>query len=337
MKNRFVRSATHDWLGNPDGSISEKQLVLYRSLDENDVGLIMSAHAYVDHPQGRASINQNGIYHDRFIEGYRQLADIAHGHGARFIVQVAHAGVQTMPQLMEGQLPLNPIDMTEDEILKVIDCFAKAVYRVKQAGCDGVQLHLAHGYLLCRFLSSDANRREDVWGRPVENRVRIVEEIIKKARQLVGTDFPILVKLNSTGGFSGTAAIELAEVIQIAKALENLGVCAIEVSGGTVMDTKNSLSRTGIINPKQEAYFGGAAQEIKKAVKIPIILVGGLRFRMVMDRILDDGVADMVSLSRPFVREPDLVRRILSGQQKVSCISCNLCRDFSGIKCNYKA
>jgi len=336
VKNRFARSATNDWLGNVDGSVSDKEVDIYRNLAANDVGLIISAHSYVEHPRGRASFNQNGIYDDRFISGYRRLAGAVHEYGAKIVVQISHAATQTTSQVIENQYPFDPNKVEEYEILALIDAFAAAVLRVKKAGCDGVQIHMAHGYLLSRFLSPDTNRRQDDWGGTPEKRVRVFIEIIKRAKSLVGADFPILVKLNSMGGFNGTAAVELEDVIYTAKLLEGLGVCAIEVSGGVAREPKNSMARVGILHSEQEAYFAAAASQIKKAVNIPIILVGGLRSQKVMERILDEEVADMVSLCRPFIREPDLVCKLKGGQPKVACVSCNLCFDPSGIKCNYK-
>lgn len=336
IKNRFVRSATHDWWGNSDGSISDKEIELYEGLAQGRVGLIISAHGYVEHPRGKASVKQNGIYDDRFIPGYSRVCEAIHKYRSKFIVQINHAGPQISPDLVGHLEPINPTSMTEDEIGDVIDSFARAAYRVKQAGCDGVQLHLAHGYLLCRFLSPDTNRRQDKWGGSVENRLHIVSEIIKKTKGLVGDDFPILVKLNSEGGYEGTAAISQEDVTSISVKLEKLGVCGIEVSGGVTSEKVNSMSRTGISSIDKEAYFLSAAKAVKNAVSIPVILVGGLRSRDIMDKVLDEEAADMISLSRPFVRERDLVKRLEEGQAKVTCASCNLCRDFSGLKCNYK-
>ncbi|KJS88254.1 MAG: NADH peroxidase [Peptococcaceae bacterium BICA1-8] len=336
VKNRFVRSATHDWLGNPDGSISTQQLDLYEKLAANDVGLIITAHAYIEHPRGKASLNQNGIYNDKFISGYQKLAETVHKYGSKLVVQISHAGNQTTLEFTEGETPLDLNNMADMEIEKLIEAYAQAANRVKIAGCDGVQLHLAHGYLLSRFLSPNTNKRQDQWGGSRENRVRILREIIKRSRALIGDDFPILVKLNSTGGFEGTAAISLEDVVYTAQVLEDLGVCAIEVSGGVGGEKKNSLSRTGILSPEQEAYFAENTKEIKKAVNIPMILVGGLRSRSTIEMILDEGIADMISMSRPFVREPDLVKKLKDGQDKVTCISCNKCRVFTGIKCYYK-
>lgn len=333
LKNRFVRSATQDWWGNPDGTISPEEMDLYQKLAQNQVGLIIAAHSYIDHPRGRASLKQNGIYDDKFIPGYQKLAELVHNYGSKLLVQISHAGSQTNKEFTEGVEPLNLNLISQEEIERLIAEFVQAIARVKKAGCDGVQIHMAHGYLLSRFLSPQSNKRQDKWGGNIDNRINIVKKIITRAKALVGDDFPILVKLNSTGGFDGTAAIPIEDVIYIAQQLEKLGVAAIEISGGAVGEKRNSLSRTGILKAEQEGYFKENAQAVKRAVNIPIILVGGLRSKTVMESIIQAGSADLVSLSRPFIKEPDLVVKLKNGQEKVSCISCNQCRDFQGIRC----
>jgi len=346
VKNRFVRSATHDWLGEPDGAVSEKEIALYKTLAENEVGLIISAYSYMQHPLARASANQNALYSDEFIEGYRKIAEAVHPYGAKFIIQVVHGGRQTSPALIEGQKPVAPSPVAKEEkrlprelgpeeIVQIIDDFAAAMVRAESAGADGVQIHIAHGYLLSAFISPYTNRRQDQWGGSLENRFRIIAEIISKAKERLRPDFPILVKLNSTDGFAGPGYLTLEDVVLIAKKLEELGVAAIEVSGG-IQEARDSISAVNIKNPEQEAYFRAAARAIKESVKIPVILVGGLRSYSVMEEIVKSGAADMVALCRPFIREPDLVRQMKNGSPKATCISCNACFNPRGAYCYYK-
>ncbi len=335
VKNRFVRSATQDWLGDENGHLTDRSYAFYEELAKNDVGLIVTAHSYVEHPRGKASPKQNAIYDDSFIDGYAKLADIAHTYGSKLVLQASHSGVQTTREVTHGVTPAEPNTLTETEIRDIIGRYAQAARRAQWAGCDGVQFHLAHGYLLSRFFSPQTNHRTDRWGGSVENRMNIIKEIIIQTKQLVGDHFPIMVKLNSVGGFAGTAAINMVDVVKIAVILEQIGVCAIEVSGGVASETKNSLSQTGILKKEQEGYFAENAKMIKEAVHIPIILVGGLRSQSVMEKILENHTADMVSMSRPFVREPDIVRRFYSGQDKAACISCNKCHNMEGIACPF--
>ena len=125
ITNRFVRSATHDWLGANNGRITDKQIALYKELAIHDVGMIISAHAYVEHPRGRASLRQNGIYDDIFIDGYRELVDTVRPYGAKLIVQVAHSGVQTTAELTEAKEFADPNDLSVQEIEDIIEAFAR--------------------------------------------------------------------------------------------------------------------------------------------------------------------------------------------------------------------
>lgn len=347
VKNRFVRSATQDYLGNEDGSISDAELHLYTQLAQNDVGLIISAHSYVQHPLGRASIHQNGIYEDRFIVGYKQVTEAVHNYGAKFVLQISHAGRQTTPELINGLTPvapsavsngvtgITPQELSEAEIQQLISDYAVAMRRAKDANCDGVQVHIAHGYLLSQFLSPYTNIRTDMWGGSVENRTRILREIITAGRKQVSNQFPILVKLNSTDGLAGTGYLTPEDVVYTAKLLEQCGVSAIEISGG-MHEAKGVMSQPGVNTPEKEAYFAKASQILKQAVSIPIILVGGLRSLQIMDNIIANNVADMVSLSRPFIKEPNLVQRLQQGAKKVECVSCNACFNPKGLRCYYK-
>ncbi|HHW09515.1 MAG TPA: NADH:flavin oxidoreductase [Firmicutes bacterium] len=345
VKNRFVRSATHDYLGHPDGSISDAEIELYKTLAQNEVGMIVTAHTYVQHPYGKAGVNQNAIYDDRYIEGYRRLAQEVQAFGCKLVVQISHAGRQTLPDcgftpLAPSSVPekgsnVIPKEMSEEEIERTIADFASAMIRVAKSGADGVQLHLAHGFLLSEFLSPYTNRRTDRWGGEVRSRLSIVAEIMRQAAKegLGAGDFPVLVKMNATDGFDGPGYLSLGEVIEAAAFLKELGVAAIEVSGGH-REAPLGAARRGITSPEKEAYFFGPARAIKEKVNIPVILTGGLRSRAVMEKVINEGRIDMVGMSRPFIQEPDLVVRFLNGQEKAACISCNGCYNPRGIRCS---
>lgn len=344
LKNRFVRSATHDYLGGSDGTISQPQMELYRDLAVGGIGMIITGHAYVQHPLGRASVNQNAIYDDRFIEGYRRLSDAMHSEGAALVLQISHAGRQT-PQdwpddqtpvapsaVREGQTGRTPRALTDEEIWSLIEAYVAAMVRAKAAGCDGVQLHIAHGYLLSAFLSPYTNRRTDAWGGSIENRCRILGEIVTRGRREVGHEYPVLVKINTTDGFAGEGYLTPADVATAVRSLVNWGVGAVEVSGGH-REARGVMSRPAVKTPEQEAYFADAARALKAAVDVPVILVGGLRSLSVMENVVASGAADLVALSRPLVCEPDLVRRFRAGQAKTVCSSCNACFNPAGLRC----
>jgi 2,4-dienoyl-CoA reductase-like NADH-dependent reductase (Old Yellow Enzyme family) len=237
----------------------------------------------------------------------------------------------------DTMLERTPRALTLEEIDEIIEAFAAGVRRAGEAGFDGVQLHAAHGYLLCSFLSPRTNQREDEYGGSTENRTRIVREIYHRARKQVGDDFPILIKINTTDFLAG--GTDLDEAIRVGKLLHETGFAAIETSGGmweTVMRTKEALgwspvllpeSRTGIKTKAQEAYFLPGAKGIKESTNATIMLVGGLRSFSRIEEVLQLGAADFVSLSRPLIRQPHLpyLWRSGKGADKAECISCNAC------------
>ena len=348
IPNRFVRSATHEWMADPDGNPTSRIGDLYEELARNEVGLIITGYAYVN-PKGKSDRLQQGIYDDRFIEPYRKIVSRVHQHGSRIVLQIAHGGRQTMitaenpymlapSAIVDTTKGITPEEMTEKEVFETIEDFAQAVRRAKEAGFDGVQLHCAHGFLLSNFISPYTNRRKDRWGGSTEKRTQVVLDIISRARELVGHEYPILVKLNVTDGFkpgSQKRTLDAPESIEIAKILADNGVCAIEVSGG-IAEAGDELFRTNIDSPAKEAYYSDYAKKIKEKVTVPVILVGGIRSKHVMETLLKEGYADMISLCRPLICEPDLVIKLKNMETEVAkCISCNLCSDESGIKCNY--
>ncbi len=341
IKNRFVRSATHDFMAEEDGSISSRQLELYRNLAQGGIGLIITGHAYVL-PSGKASPRQIAIHHDRFIPGLRKLTSVVHENEAKIFLQLSHAGRQTKEKIC-GCQPLAPSpvyepvyqvmprEMSQGEIEEVIQAFVAAARRAKEADFDGVQLHCAHGYLLSSFLSPYTNRRQDQWGGSLENRTRIILEILRGIRKKVGEDFPVIAKLNSSDYLP--QGFEIEEAIKVAQMLEQEGLAAIEVSGGSAESGKGSMW-PGLRPEEEQGYFVPAASLIKKKVKIPIIGLGGLRSFRIMEKIIVEGQVDMVSMSRPFIREPDLIARFERGEASTSkCISCNKCFNPRGIIC----
>lgn len=348
VRNRFVRSATQDWLAESDGRISDAQVTLYDSLAAGGVGLIITAHSAISLPVGRASQPQNAISHDKFIDGYRRLADTVHRHDAALVLQIAHAGCQTNFEMTEGEMPLAPCDlfdikgaqiareMTHDDIARLLDEYGTAAIRAKSSGADGVQIHMAHGYLLAQFLSPWSNQRTDEYGGSREGRVRLLAEVVWRVRQSVGWQFPVLVKLNTTDGVETMPQLTIEDVLYAAQVIADHGANAIETSGGTGRVNRLVMSKIGILKPELEGYFAQAAAAIKAKVSVPVILVGGNRSLAVMESILQEGKTDFISLSRPFVREPDLVNRMLAGQPKATCISCNACFNPKGLRCYYE-
>jgi 2,4-dienoyl-CoA reductase-like NADH-dependent reductase (Old Yellow Enzyme family) len=333
LKNRFVRSATWEGMADQDGNPTPKLMKTMTALAAGGVGLIITSHAFVS-PEGRATPWQLAIEKDERIDGLRKMTDAVHAAGGRIAVQLAHAGtfaaaaLSGMPRLVvspaEGSDPSPQKEMDGKDIKAVIAAYAAAAGRAKAAGFDGLQIHSAHGYLLSQFLSPAFNQRQDEYGGDIGNRSRIHREICHAIREMVGKDFPLLIKINGRDFIeNGLTADDAALAVRL---LAAAGVDAVELSGGTIVSGKLSPSRSRINAPEREAYFREEAQKLREAVNLPLILVGGNRSFEVADLLVADGTADYISMSRPLIREPELIRRWQEGDlRKAECISDNLC------------
>ena len=349
IKNRLVRSATFEYMGTETGEVNDALVRLYRNLAEGGVGLIITGFASV-HPEAYCHPQQMRVHDDCYIEGLQRIPDAVHelDNGCRIILQLNHTGRQQIsPELADWTVAPSavydelfqrtPRELTPQEIEEIIDCFAESIRRAKDARFDGVQLHAAHGWLLSTFLSPRTNKRTDAYGGSTENRVRILDEIFKRARSMVGEAFPILVKLSSEDYLPG--GINLEEGKRVAERLSKIGFSALEISGGMwesmTRDEKElgwkpvpiPEARVDIKTKDQEAYFWANAREIRKVVEAPIILVGGLRSLEIVEKVLGEGSVDFCSMARPFIREPDFPSKWLAGEGKgeTQCISCNRC------------
>jgi 2,4-dienoyl-CoA reductase-like NADH-dependent reductase (Old Yellow Enzyme family) len=207
----------------------------------------------------------------------------------------------------------------------MISAFVAAAGRVKAAGCDGVQIHGAHGYLVAQFLSPCRNQRADRFGGSLENRARFALEVYEAIRAEVGPSYPVLIKLNAHDRFEGSTTER--DSAYLASALARAGIDAIEVSSGSMADGGLSICRPEILTWRDEAYNLSLAKEIRHAApEVPLMLVGGLRSLERMWGILHCGDVDYFSVSRPLIRQPDLPARWAGGDRaRSSCISCNGC------------
>jgi 2,4-dienoyl-CoA reductase-like NADH-dependent reductase (Old Yellow Enzyme family) len=224
-----------------------------------------------------------------------------------------------------------PAAMTTDEILFVQTAFADAALRAKLAGFDGVQMHAAHGYLLNKFLTPYYNRRTDSYGGGIENRARMVVETYMAIREKVGPDYPVLIKINSEDYMS--QGMTFAECKYVCKALVQLGITAIEISGGSSSSRPNE-GPVRVVTPEQEAYFQSYAAEIAQELTVPVITVGGNRDVALMAGSLNHTSIEYFALSRPLICEPNLIGRWQKGDlSRAKCVSCNKCFRRGGTRC----
>lgn len=334
LPNRFVRSATWEGMCDADGSPTQRLIDCYKILAKGGIGLIISGYTYI-REDGKQLPGKMGIHDDKMIPALRELTETVHREGALIFCQLVHAGGQTSSKTI-GSTPLapssiafpsygeTPREITEDEIHKVIAAFAAAARRANDAGFDGIQLHGAHGYLINQFLSPLMNSRLDSYGGTLENRIRFLMETYTAVRQAVGAHFPVTIKLTASDNLPGGFSLE--EAVWVAQKLDQAGIDAIEVSSGSAASGTESPVRQGIDSEDTEAYNAPFAKAIRKNVNVPVMVVGGLRTCNVMQRLLWEGEADLFSLSRPLIREPDLVNRWRQDDShRATCISCNGC------------
>jgi 2,4-dienoyl-CoA reductase-like NADH-dependent reductase (Old Yellow Enzyme family) len=311
--------------------------------------LIVTGFQYVL-PNGRQLQYMIGNYEDDQVEGLTRLADAVHDEGGRIVPQIVHCGVRANRNLFpeDGEIwgpsairdpvaGIVPKEVTRSEITRLIEAYAAAAARALEAGFDGVQLHGAHGYGINQFLSPLWNQRGDAYGGDLKKRYRFLGEVLEAVRGAVGDDFPVLIKL--TGADLAEGGLMPEDARDIACRLADDGIDAVEVSGGSAASPqKLGPVRTKIRSEEDEAYFADFAAAIKEKVSVPIITVGGIRTLKTIERILRERQADYVAMSRPFIREPDLLNRWKSGDREgAACVSCGGCFETgikgSGISC----
>ncbi|MGE4548909.1 MAG: HisA/HisF-related TIM barrel protein [Intestinibacillus sp.] len=332
FKNHIARSATNDYAGNEDGTVSDSQMEIYRELAINEVGMIITGH-YAVCPLGRNDIHQNALWNDKFVESQRKLVDMVHKNGSKIVAQLNHAGAKAQAAAIGGAQPaapsavevmpgVMPRALTVQEIEQIEDDFASAARRAKEAGFDGVQVHCAHGYLFSQFIDSAHNKRDDVYGGTVQNRFRIVEETLHKVRDAVGENYPVFIKIHSNA-IEGDGQFEddLLYMLSTAKAL---GAEAAEISGCDFAKQPRD----------KRLYYMDRAVRLRQETGLPVILVGGIRSLAEMDEVLDAGL-DMVSLSRPFICQPDIIKRLVAGERSrcTGCYGCFSCFQKTGKRC----
>ena len=269
------------------------------------IGLVITEHMYIM-PQGQASPGQIYIGADDCIEGLRGLTDAIHEGGAKCFAQINHAGFKA-PVSLTGEKPVSASDepqllksgdvaypkaLEKDEIKNITAAFAAAARRAKDAGYDGVEIHGAHGYLLCQFYSPLTNFRGDEYGGSVSNRVRFHLEVISAVREAVGEDFLVAIRMGGCDYMEGGSTIE--ECVEACQLFERAGVDIIDLSGGMC-----GFLPTG----KAAPYFEDMAKAVKAVVNVPIIVTGGVEDGETAERLLREKACDMVGIGRALLKD----------------------------------
>jgi 2,4-dienoyl-CoA reductase-like NADH-dependent reductase (Old Yellow Enzyme family)/thioredoxin reductase len=336
LDNRIVMPPMATNYATSEGFVTDRQIAYYVERAKGGVGYLNTEHTGILQ-QGKASPRMLLISTDEHISGLKSLVQAVHAEGGRMVVQVNHAGRQTlssvtgMPIVGPSPIPMPstsapsaanvPHELSMAEIQQIVEAFSAAASRVKEAGADGLELHMAHGYLICSFLSPFSNRRTDRYGGSVERRARFAVEVLRAVRGQVGPDYPVICRLSGDEYVDGGLKIE--DTIQIAKILEKEGADALHVSacnGASVF----------LNHPPyyvKEGIFVHLAESVKSAVSIPVIAVGRIRNPSMADQIISEGKADLVSMGRALIADPHMPRKAKEGRMEeiVPCISCNRC------------
>ncbi|KLV03844.1 oxidoreductase [Photobacterium aquae] len=343
LKNRFVRSATWENMATEDGHMTDKLYAVYEELAKGEVGLIVTGYANIVEEE-KPNAGMMGMYNDSFIEEYQKLTDLVHGHDSKIVMQLAYGGTKTTYNVGERVI-FAPSDvpergtktqgkaMTQEEIDYIVDAFAQASRRAKASGFDGVEIHAAHTYLINQFLSPYYNRRDDQYGGSLDNRMRFLLEIYAAIRNVVGDDYPVLVKLTASEFFDG--GLTFAETRLICQKLADIGVDAIIISGNIHGNASTLVGESfDGYTLQQEGYFHEYGDVVSQEVNVPIITVGGLSDICAIEEIAHKTQIQFFALSRPLLAEPHLVKRWKEGSQApVDCERCSKCRTKRGNFC----
>jgi 2,4-dienoyl-CoA reductase-like NADH-dependent reductase (Old Yellow Enzyme family) len=369
LANRLIRTASHEGLADSRGRPTQEQFAFYKGFIEGGIGLVITGYAGISQAGKSALYHMTMIDSDDLIPSHRKLVERVHAIGGKIVLQIAHCGRQTWssqtgrPLLGPSAIACGfyrerPVEMTSEDIATVIDEFALASRRAREAGYDGVQIHGAHGYLLSTFLSQHSNKRMDQWGGSRENRFRIVGQTLQKVREIVGKGYPVLIKLNTYE--RAARGIKAKDCIDYSKMVADTGCCdAIEFSSGTneggftmargefPTDAIFSFMRpycnyhvllklfmkTFVVPfvklkhpPFHEGYNLETAARAKEKISLPIITVGGMRSKTLMENAVLSNQTDFVSMARPLILEPDLPNKFRTGESDTAlCDNCNQC------------
>jgi 2,4-dienoyl-CoA reductase-like NADH-dependent reductase (Old Yellow Enzyme family)/thioredoxin reductase len=329
IRNRIISSPMERNYASRDGSVTQKYIDNLAAKAKGGVGLILVESTYVD-PRGKGRVYQLGCYDDKLIPGLKLLTEAVHKHGAKIGLELHFGGRQTNSDVT-GFQPMAPSsvpcwvsggdiprEMTVTEIKEMVKKFAEAAERSKRAGFDLVEIHGGHGYLVAQFLSGYSNKRTDEYGGTFEKRMRFPLEIVKAVRDAVGEDFPIAYRLS--GDEYIDQGVTLEETVPFAKKLEEVGVNLIDVSAGL-------YETTYIISQPMDVPLGcnvPLAEEIKRAVNIPVTVVGRINDPAFAENILNEGQADFVSFARALHADPDFPQKAREGRLDdiCMCIAC---------------
>ncbi len=368
---RLIKTATSETRGTADGYTAKDMIDFYEPIARGETPLIITGNLYTSF-DGKSTPRQAGIDDDDKIPGLRQLVDAVHKHGSKIVAQINHCGRQVVLRSIGGKEALSasktkeliigtrPRPLTKAEIERIVGQFADAAERAVKAGFDAVQIHAAHGYLINQFLTPYTNKRDDEYGGSFENRLRFLREVYRAVRARVGKDYPILLKLNGSDYLAPRPGLKTPELVEIARAMEQEGIDAIEISvghyeagfpmvRGTFFRCFRFMARgsarylswwrraafrifwpvaalfSNILFKRREGFNLQYARQFKAVLKIPVICVGGFLTVEGMETAIANGWCDAVSAGRAFIANPFIYRQLRDNVPGPRCNDCNAC------------
>ncbi|WP_374482470.1 FAD-dependent oxidoreductase [Zoogloea sp.] len=359
LRNRIVMAPMGSNFAEPGGFCGERIQAYYEARAAGGAGLLIMGVCAIAYPAGTAEPFQVGVSDDKFIPGLSALAERIHHHGAKIAMQLQHAGKTSVRDMAEGRelwVPSIPPAFKTDmmnaltreelgafisssksresggvkirvmdraDIAQMVEWFAAAAERAKRAGMDGVELHAGHGYILAGFLSPYYNRRDDDYGGPLENRARLLLEVIAAVRARVGADFPVWLRIDAEE-MRTPGGITLDDAKAVARLAEAAGADAVSVSAYANTSTGVAFTEAPLV--QQKAGFLHWTAEIKAELRIPVIAVGRLEPE-VADTAIGAGQCDFVAMARKLLADPELPNKLIAGrpQDIRPCIYCYAC------------
>lgn len=329
LKNRIVMPAMCTEYANSDGTVTEKMINYYVERAKGGAALLITEMAYVN-PLGKGFQHMFAIHDDILIDSLKRLTQSIHEVDGKIFLQIAHVGRRAPVNLIGcnpvGPSPiasigsLVPRELSLEEIESLENDFSNSARRAKEAGFDGIEIHMAHGYLISQFMSNYSNKRNDEYGGSFENRCRFALNIVRKVRQMIGREYPVFCKINGDDYLSNGKGVSLKESVKLAQMLENIGVDAITVSGG-IMETGEMITPPMSIKPGCHVHL---ACEIKRHVNIPVIAIGRINSVSIAEETVQQGNSDLVAMGRALIADPFLPLKIKENRlaEIRPCISC---------------
>ena len=309
LKNRMVMPPMATGMATEDGEVTDRHIKHYTARARGGVGLIIIEHTYIS-KEGRLSKGQMGLYDDKLIPNLKRLVDAIHAEKTNVIIQLTHAGAK-VSRIITGQQPSGPSNvilpngseaprsLTIPEIKTLVMKFGEAAYRAMEAGVDSVEIHGAHGFLLCEFLSPYSNKRHDKYGGDLAGRLLFSTEVIKEVKTKLGKNMPLFYRFGADDMLEGGLTRQEGKLA--AQHLEKIGVDVMDISGGLGGDGQRTFTEQG--------YFVPLAEGIKEVVKVPVIGVGNITEPEYADRIIREGKVDMVAVGRTLLSNPDFPKQ----------------------------